>query len=333
MHFRIVALLFVAVLAHPAYGAPVAHQASGIVFPDEIAGFSRERVEDYESKQAGLGFSYAYKTSAGVIGTVYVYTAGLPAVPANIDHPVMGQLREQTIRDIEQVARSRNEVVRPGSKGTIKVNTEAGEVAVLFDSFIVSSPHGARNTFLWLWSARGHFLKIRVTREPTGVLDPKQLREFYETVVRLAVPPRDAKRRVNISLVKTSSPTEMVIRMAYGLGLNEWITKNQLTNSVPEGPFVPSFEAEFYARQNQLQVWRELSEKGTPPLPYMEEMLRVASAGYLREYLWQHHRQPNWGAPPVDIRMETFSQWSVENLRDHSPQTGAQVVFGPATAK
>lgn len=331
--FRLGALLFVVGLALPAYAEPIVHQATGIVFPDEIAGFSRSGVKDYESERAGLGFSYAYKTTTGVAGTIYVYTAGLSSVPTAIDHPVMGQLRNQTISEIEQFARSRNEAVRPGQKGTLKVSTDSGEVTVLFDSFIVSSPSGARNTFVWLWSSRGHFLKIRVTREPTGVLDAKQLREFYETVVRLAASPRDAKRRVNISLAKSPSPTEMAVRMAYGLGLSDWINKNQLTNSAPEGPFIPSFEAELHARQSQLQVWRELKEKGTPDLPYMVGMLRVASSGYFREYLWKHHRQATWGEPPADLRMDAFMQWSVDNLHDHVPQTGAQVVFGPPVAK
>ena len=181
--------LLLAEIPSSAYAAPVVHQPTGISFPDEIAGFARDRVEDYESKAPGLGFGYHYRTTTGAFASVYVYTVGISNVPASIDHPVMGKLREQTVREILQFAQSRSEAAQHTLQETIKVKTDSGEVPVLFDGFIVNSPGGARNTFVWLWTSRGHFLKVRVTRVPAGDLDPGQLREFYESIVRLSAAP------------------------------------------------------------------------------------------------------------------------------------------------
>ena len=43
-----------------------------------------------------------------------------------------------------------------------------------------------RDTLLWLWGARGHFIKIRVTRLPQGELPPAQMDAFRDAVVRAA---------------------------------------------------------------------------------------------------------------------------------------------------
>src|SRR5262249_10348034 len=95
-----------------AQAAPVTHEATGIEFPDQIAEFKRGNVYDYEAKQPGLGFSYAYNTGKGTIATVYVYTLGLPYVPPSVDYPVMGQLRQQTVGEIVGFAKQRNETAK-----------------------------------------------------------------------------------------------------------------------------------------------------------------------------------------------------------------------------
>jgi len=136
-------------------------------------------------------------------------------------------------------------------------------------------------------------------------------------------------RRVNISIGQFPSDTEMTAWTAYGLGLADWVNKNRIADSAPEGPFIPTFEAELHARQSQIQIWRELNQKGKYSLPYMDVMLKVDAAGFLREYIWHFHRRPGWGSPPAELRMDVFSQWHAEHLRGHAPQTGARIVFGP----
>jgi hypothetical protein len=142
---------------------------------------------------------------------------------------------------------------------------------------------------------------------------------------------QDAKRRVNISVAKYPTKVEMTAWTAYGLGLGDWVNKNGIANSAPEGPYVPTFDAELHARQAQLKIWRELNEKGSYSLKYMDEMQKVESSGFLREYIWQHHRNASWGPMPADLRTDEFLRWQLENLVGHVPQTGARIVFGPPT--
>src|SRR5262245_60955534 len=150
-------------LAAGTLAQPVTHAASGLVFPEDIEGFERTGFRDYESQHPGLGFAYSYR-AADVFATVYVYTAGL-SVPTDIQHPALRKLREQTAREIVEFARSRGETARQTIQRTVSVRSSAGELPILVDGFTIDAPRtGARSTYAWLWIARGHFLKVRLTR-------------------------------------------------------------------------------------------------------------------------------------------------------------------------
>src|SRR5262249_61684591 len=134
-----------------------------LALPDQISERKRGNAYDYEATQPGLAFSSAYNTGKGTIATVYVYTLGLPYVPPSVDYPVMGQLRQQTVGEIVGFAKQRNETAKQVESERVAIATEVGEIAVLFDEFVIDSPLGARKTYAWLWSSRGHILKVRIT--------------------------------------------------------------------------------------------------------------------------------------------------------------------------
>lgn len=169
---------------------PALHGPTGIAFPDELAGFTRTGFHDYEAERPGLGVSYAYRTPQGINATVYLYTAGLKAVPTDLNHPAFAQLRAQTVREIAAFAEGRGEAVRQVARDTLKVATPRGDVPVFYDAFVISGQAGGRDTYALLWPARRHFMKIRITRNPGQDIDAQQLREFYDAVVRLGVESR-----------------------------------------------------------------------------------------------------------------------------------------------
>ena len=166
---------------------PYRHDASGFECPDELAGLTRVRVDNYENEHPGLGIACKYRLLGDLFADVYIYTAGLKVVPSDVTHPSMSALRAQTVKEIEEFAQSRGEHVRKLNEAIIQVDTGGGPISVFYNSFVITSTNGAaRNTWLWLWTARKHVMKIRMTRPPAGDPDPKYVREFYETVVRMA---------------------------------------------------------------------------------------------------------------------------------------------------
>jgi hypothetical protein len=181
----IVALMALAIV-RGAGAEPYQHKPSGFECADQVAGFARIAVVDYEAQHPGLGAACKYRLQNDVIADVYVYTAGLSPVPRETLHPAMQRLRAQTVSEIEQFAESRGERVRKIESATLQVGTRAGGTDVLYDAFVIISPQEARHTWLWLWSARGHVMKIRMTRRPDAEPDPARVREFAEAVVRTA---------------------------------------------------------------------------------------------------------------------------------------------------
>ena len=179
--------LLLALLAASGAGAqPYRHEPSGFECADQVAGFARIAVIDYEAQHPGLGAACKYRLRNDVIADVYIYTAGLAPVPQETLHPAMLQLRAQTVSEIEQFAVSRGERARKTESATLQVETPRGRADVLYDAFVITTPQDARHTWLWLWSARGHVMKIRMTRRPDAEPDPARVREFAETVVRTA---------------------------------------------------------------------------------------------------------------------------------------------------
>ena len=165
---------------------PYQHQPSGFECADQVAGFLRIAVVDYEAQHPGLGAACKYRLRNEIIADVYVYTAGLSPVPRDTLHPTMLKLRAQTVSEIEQYAESRGERARKTESATLQVETPRGKAEVLYDAFVITTPQDARHTWLWLWSARGHVMKIRMTRRPEAEPDAARVREFAEAVVRTA---------------------------------------------------------------------------------------------------------------------------------------------------
>jgi hypothetical protein len=169
-----------------AAGETFRHAASGIECPDEVAGFQRTEIQDFESKQPGLGIACKYQFKNDLYADVFIFKGGVANIPTDISHPLIVGLREQTLREIEQAAQARGERARRGTAAKGNVQSEKGPIAVYYDALIISSPSGSRNTFVWLWTARNHVMKIRMTLPASGNLDLKTWREFYEAVVRSA---------------------------------------------------------------------------------------------------------------------------------------------------
>lgn len=151
----------------------------------------------------------------------------------------------------------------------------------------------------------------------------------YLTIVPTPATPADsvvleANRQVKIVVDQSSNVDEVAAWLAYAMALAK---RSNIEASSLEGNYVPSFEAEYSARADQIEIWRELTEKKPRHVPFMDAMVGIFRAGYLKEYVWYYYRTSNWGAAPKDLRMGEFERWRSVNLAGHVPQTRAHLVF------
>jgi len=78
-----------------------------------------------------------------------------------------------------------------------------------------------------------------------------------------------------------------------------------------------SFGCELTARRHLLESWEEKRPPGGDD--YLDTLLAVRDAGYLREYVVRHYRRPGWTLPE-DLDMAGFRAYRGTHLGGHRPE-------------
>ena len=82
-----------------------------------------------------------------------------------------------------------------------------------------------------------------------------------------------------------------------------------------------SFDCELAAREHLLESWAEKKARldGASD-SYLDQLARVAEAGFLREYVATYFARRNWELPP-DLDVPAFDAWRKAVLSRHKPET------------
>jgi hypothetical protein len=101
------------------------------------------------------------------------------------------------------------------------------------------------------------------------------------------------------------------------------------------GIVIPMFDEEVNARRTLAQIWKELKEKDQSRKDkYLDEIIPVHEADFMREYVWTYLKQQNWSSQPRELRLKEFSQWQQLHLQDHIPETHGNIrIKGSAETK
>ncbi len=92
------------------------------------------------------------------------------------------------------------------------------------------------------------------------------------------------------------------------------------------GIITPTFDEEVEARKTMAQIWKELKEKDKSRKDrYLDQLVPVHEADFMREYVWTFLRQQSWSKQPKDLRLKEFSQWRQRHLPGHQPETHGKI--------
>jgi len=124
---------------------------------------------------------------------------------------------------------------------------------------------------------------------------------------------------------KKAEPELLIDKSVAQDAMPAWIGYGaSLATSIKDGHRRDCFETEFKAREFMIDLWLRLKkEKETDP--YIEDLVKVRDAGFLREYVWTFFRTPAWSAPPAGLKLADFRNWRADHLHGHKPQTLAAV--------
>jgi hypothetical protein len=92
------------------------------------------------------------------------------------------------------------------------------------------------------------------------------------------------------------------------------------------GIIIPTFDEEVEGRKTMTQIWKELKEKDqTRTDKYLDELIPVHEADFMREYVWTYLRQESWSQQPTALRLKEFSAWQQLHLKGHQPETHGNI--------
>lgn len=147
------------------------HAPTKVKLPSVLNEFVRGEPTDFESVQPGQGVGIPYEWPDTYTATLFIYTAGTNASTLSIESPTVAAEREQAIQDLLSRAKSREPMAisanaRKSFSLTWQAPTSPAKTPVLWDQFIVYVGGRATNDTLFMWVARGHLWKLRLTRVP-----------------------------------------------------------------------------------------------------------------------------------------------------------------------
>jgi hypothetical protein len=113
--------------------------------------------------------------------------------------------------------------------------------------------------------------------------------------------------------------------LGYASARAEWIQSNITAEELAQKGYHRTFEEEVAARSSLAKIWKELKSSQTElKNTYLDELLKVYEAGFIKEYTWIFLATNEWSRPE-GLRLDEFSIWSNKNIPNHNPETRADV--------
>ncbi|HKC58682.1 MAG TPA: hypothetical protein VKB92_01210 [Myxococcales bacterium] len=111
---------------------------------------------------------------------------------------------------------------------------------------------------------------------------------------------------------------EGAIWLGYLMARGRFIAEHPDSHPREVGAVIPTFEEEVEARSTATQIYRELRQKDEElAVAYFDDLMRVDSASFMREYVWTYLHQPTWRKVPDNLRLQEFETWCSDNLANH----------------
>lgn len=110
--------------------------------------------------------------------------------------------------------------------------------------------------------------------------------------------------------------------LGYGLVRKKWIREHVSLKNGESYTYRRSFNEEVEGRESLAKTWEELNADGPQQKDvYLDALLSVLKAGFIREYVWVYLRDDTWNTPPEGLQLPEFAKWQSTNLAGHNPKT------------
>jgi hypothetical protein len=189
---------------------------------------------------------------------------------------------------------------------------------------VVHAALSLTRSYVWLFARAGQLYTVRldVMRgfEEEGAVSRSEVLAALGDALAQPPPLEERTPRVVVSIVWDPATPENERRLwtVYLYTRAAQAARESDEHELAPGERQASFEEELRARRVALGAFREMTQADAGPASsYFEDLDRVESAGYLREYVWRYLRRADWREMPPDLRLAAFDEWRSQHLRDH----------------
>lgn len=142
-----------------------------------------------------------------------------------------------------------------------------------------------------------------------------------------APPSYTVKILLDPSLAQGQDPALVNAWTAYANARADWIRQNITADTMLMTGYHRSFDEEAAGRTALAQAWQS-EKKAEPGLrnPYLDQLLQVYEAHFIKEYTWIYFAASDWQRPQ-GLYLQAFMRWMQQNLTKpiHVPETLATV--------
>lgn len=154
-------------------------------------------------------------------------------------------------------------------------------------------------------------------RDNVQVADIKEFRE-------LPPPEPNGIRAVFLLKADAKRNAEVKVWEVYANARQNWVIDHQIPLPEVEGTIPAKFEEEVAARTQLAAALNEDRRRvGKSHRKYSDDMQKVIEAGFFKEYIFETHKEEDWDADSLNLKLDDYQAWAAENLTDHEPLTYA----------
>jgi hypothetical protein len=277
-----------------------------------------------------LGSSYQY-LGRGLSLTIYVYDAGVDAIPDGADNiPVCHQFED-----------AKNGVLKAGYRDMALKSEQMVRLVPPSDALLAREAvfefvrqERATISYVWITAAAKNFIKLRFSLD-AELRDevPEARRAVLDALGEAARPhvrpadPEAAKPGASMAFnMGSGSDDETATQFAYMLLLTAMTAELPEQAPVCGGAFVPGFDTE-------LAVFRQLAvvDREGASTRFGKRLAEAEAAGFLEELTWIEMRREEWGTEqPPGLSLDEYKIWKKKHLkRFRRPPLGVVTVDHP----
>lgn len=322
--------------------SPVVDNATGLIFPETIGRWIQSGHREYEPKE--LGTSYSYKANDSSMGaiTCYVYSKGLPSIPAGGASEIARNEIHEVAQGIVSAWRDRNMRVEEIMPAHAVHSADSDMILGLICAHRITEASDITNISLsFVTGYKNRILKIRYTfpgSDLNKALDG--LHKFADLLVltnegnlpALALSPLPAieQERHIATFYDSSLPDERsaALWLAYAVMRANHRVQAGYPPPPEQGEIKPEFIEEVEARRQTVQVYRELKQADTGFIvPYWDVMQKVEEAGFMPAYVWTFLHHSHWPESDAPDNLVAFAKWKKKKLKNHTAETRGGLSF------